>query len=459
MKNFLLPIFTIAAFTLHSCQTQTAQPEVIEPGSDFALLQEKVFTPSCAVSGCHDTQNAVGGLNLTAGKAYTSLVGIAPSNSNAKADGMLRVKAADPYKSFLYVKLDSANLHKSDGYGSVMPLGSRAISAGQLAFIKFWIAGGAKTTGNTADARLLEDSRSQNETIALPPPAQGIQLRTPIFGVSPLFEREINFAVQNTQDVYVTKFEMLQRDRSHHFAIYGYDTRKSPIVPRAGMMRDLYDATGKYLDKSTEEISDRFYVMGSQLKSETVEFPPGMAMRIPAKWLLDLNSHYVNGTRDTSRGEVVVNLHSTTPDKVRTIVKPLGIGYVNLSLPPKRETIVESIFRVPTTPSRATPSDDEAPTGTFPNQDTVHIIGLTSHTHRLGKKFVIQIVGGKRDGEVIYTATNWLNPPLINFREPIVLKRGEGLKSTVTFYNDTDKPVLWGYRSTEEMNFIFGYCY
>jgi hypothetical protein len=218
-KYIFLGMFAIAAF-ISSCQTPLAQQQPVEAGSDFALLQEKVLTPNCATSGCHDARNAVGGLNLSPDVAYQNLVGIAPTNPNAKADGMLRVKAADPYKSFLYAKLDSANLHASDGYGSPMPLGSRAISSGQLQFIKFWISGGAKSTGNAADARLLDDSRSQNEVLSLPQPIIGVQLRTPIFSITPLFEREISYAQQNTQDLLITKFEMLQRDRSHHFRHY-----------------------------------------------------------------------------------------------------------------------------------------------------------------------------------------------------------------------------------------------
>lgn len=445
--------FVIISLLTTSCNMDNGGGEPLTPaGSDFALLQEKVLTPNCATSGCHDTRNAVGGLDLSPSVAYKNLVGVSAANENAKADKLLRVKAGDPYKSFLFIKLDSANLHKSDGYGSPMPLGSRAITAGQMKFLTLWISGGASRTSTTLDASLLNDTRPQNETITLAPPVMGAQFRIPTFGIPPQFEREIFYAQKNTQDLLVTKFEMIQRDRSHHFILYAYNSTTAPQLPPVGVMRDLYDSKGNYNSQSFSQMSGRTFLIGSQLKTESIEFPEGMAMRIPGTWLLDLNSHYTNGTRDTTRGEVLLNLHSTTPDKVKTFVKPLELGFYNLSLLPKKETVVETTFLVGA--ARVQGRDR------FASQDTlINLIGVTSHTHRMGRKFEVQIVGGARNGETIYTCTNWLNPPLVNFKTPIVLRRGEGLKSIVTYFNDTDEPVSFGFRSTDEMNFIFGYYY
>ncbi|MBD1208561.1 MAG: hypothetical protein H9535_09030 [Ignavibacteria bacterium] len=445
--------FALGAWILASCNISGTN-DLPEAGSSFALLQEKVLTPNCATSGCHDSRNATGGLDLSPAVAYQNLVGVAPTNQNAKADKLLRVKAGDPYKSFLYNKLDSANIHASDGYGSPMPLGSRAVTAGQLDFIKFWISAGAPKNGTVADAKLLEDTRSQNETLTLPPPAQGVQMRLDPFSVPPQNEREIYFARQNTQELIMTKFEMVQRDRSHHFILYGYDpARSGATTPKPNIIRDLYLPDGQLIPARFPEMSGRTFLIASQLKAETIQFPEGMAMRIPANWLLDFNSHYTNGTRDTIRGEVVFNIHTTTADRVKTFIRPLQLGFFNLLLQPKRETVVETTFRVG---GGGSGSGQDS----FSSRDSVvNIIGLTSHTHRMGKKFVIQIVGGARNGEVVYTATNWLNPPLLNFTTPIVLRRGEGLKSVVTYYNDTNETVTFGFRSTDEMNFIFGYFY
>jgi Copper type II ascorbate-dependent monooxygenase, C-terminal domain len=426
--------------------------EVAEAGSSFALLQEQILTPTCAVSGCHDSRNAVGGLDMSPQVAYKNLVGVESSNPNAKADKLLRVKAGDPYRSFLYAKLDSANLHKTDGYGSPMPLGSRALAAGQLEFIRLWIAAGAPRNGSVVDSKLLADNRPQNEVLSLTPPALGAQFHLTTFGIAPQNEREIFYAERNPQDLYMTSFEMIQRDRSHHFILYAYDTKTASRVPPVGVVRDLYNTEGVYSTERFLEMQNRIFILGSQLKAETISFPEGMAMKLPANWLLDLNSHYTNGTKDTTRGEVVFNIHSTTPDKVKTFVKPLQLGFYNLLLEKRKETVVQTTFLVGAGGSNAQ-DRLSSPDG------VINIIGLTSHTHRLAKKYVIQIVGGKRDGEIVYTCNNWLNPPLVQFKEPIVLRRGEGLKSIVTYYNDNDNTVTFGFRSSDEMNFILGYYY
>ena len=84
---------------------------------------------------------------------------------------------------------------------------------------------------------------------------------------------------------------------------------------------------------------------------------------------------------------------------------------------------------------------------------------LTSHFHKLGEKFVIKIFGGSRNGEIIYTNTDWEHPATIAFTTPIVLNPGEGLTSEVTYYNTTSKSVAFGLTSEDEMNIIFGYYY
>jgi hypothetical protein len=447
-------IFLAFVATFSACGFLGENDAPPEAGSSFALLQEKILTPNCATSGCHDALNAVGGLDLSPSVAHRNLVGVPPTNANARADKLLRVKAGDPYNSFLYSKLDSANLHKSDGYGSPMPLGSRAITAGQLDFIKFWIAAGAPKNGVVADAALLDDNRSQNEVLSLPLPTSGVQLRVEPFSVPPQNEREIFVARRNTEDLILNKFEMIQRDRSHHFILYGHDPARAGLgLPPVNIVRDLYLPNGQIIPARFAEMSGRKFIIASQLKAETIQFPEGMAMRIPANWVLDFNSHYTNGTRDTIQGEVVMNLHTIPASSVKTFVRPLQLGVYNFSLPPKRETVVETTFLVGGGASGGGRDSFSA------RDSVVHIIGLTSHTHRLGKRFVIQIVGGARNGEIVYTATNWLNPPLLNFREPITLRRGEGLKSVVTYYNDNDQAVSFGFRSSDEMNFIFGYFY
>ena len=68
-------------------------------------------------------------------------------------------------------------------------------------------------------------------------------------------------------------------------------------------------------------------------------------------------------------------------------------------------------------------------------------------------------MGGSRNGEVVYTSTDWEHPDIITYKTPIDLQKGEGLISEITYNNTTGKAVSFGLTSEDEMGIIFGYYY
>ena len=108
----------------------------------FATLQEKIFTPSCALPSCHGGANQ-GALTLTAGSAYANLVGVAPSNMAAHDAGLLRVAPGDPTRSFLLDKLEGT---LSPDEGTPMPQTGSPLPPTRIDLIRRWIAAGAPET-------------------------------------------------------------------------------------------------------------------------------------------------------------------------------------------------------------------------------------------------------------------------------------------------------------------------
>jgi hypothetical protein len=434
-----------------SSDALTNEP-VLPAASSFGAMQNNLFATTCATSGCHDSRTKTAGMDLsTPDAAYQNLVNAVPTNANARLDGFVRVRPNKPDESLLLIKLDSSRLHRSDGYGSLMPLGSRGLASSQIEFVRQWILAGAPKNGLTIDTMMLVAPPS-NETLTLAPPAEGVQLRVAPYTISPKRDREIFIAQPNTQDLAMTKFEMTQRDRSHHFILYGYD----PSVPASqrptvGTTRDLYDTLGRFNPEAYRGMNSRQFLAGAQTKSATVEFPEGMALRLPRQMLLDFNSHYSNGLAQPITGEVVFNIHTVAPARVRQWIKSLSLGNYAINLPPRLETTIEQTFLVG--------QGVVLGSNSFERDTLVRVVGLTSHAHQLMTKFVIQIVGGSRNGEIVYSATNWQNPPIIFFREPIVLRRGEGLKSVCTWNNTTDQTVTFGYTTSDEMHLVYGYYY
>jgi hypothetical protein len=110
------------------------------PAVTLAEIQQTIFTPRCAVAGCHDAASATGNLVLADGSSYAQLVNVAPSVPLAAQAGQLRVDPGHPENSFLLVKLTGP---PPLGEGSPMPLTGDLLTTDQIQMIHDWILAGA----------------------------------------------------------------------------------------------------------------------------------------------------------------------------------------------------------------------------------------------------------------------------------------------------------------------------
>ena len=423
--------------------TDTPTPSEL---SSFDLIQQRILTPSCATSGCHlsdkDGTYVQHGLVLAAGVAYQNLVGVDPKNSSAKADGLKRVKAFASLESLLYHKITTlASHHAGKLYGNPMPLGGDALPDGQVEFVRRWIEAGAPQTGSVADAKLLDDKTVNAvvyEPLPAPAPGTGFQMAVPSFDIKPNFERELftRRLVGNTQDIYVNRYETKMRSGSHHFVAYDFQNKN--LLPGLNDVRDLRNADNSLNLLTAFSMSNHVYFAGSQAQYQDYVFPEGAALFVPAGTSLDLNSHFVNKTTTVMKGEAQINLYTVDKSKVTKVVNTLNLSNTNLAIPANGRVTLSKSF-------------------TFDKPRKV--LTLTSHMHKTGEKFIIKIKGGSRDGEVVYTSTDWEHPDIITFKTPIDLKKGEGLTSEITYYNTSGKAISFGLTSEDEMGIIFGYYY
>lgn len=432
--------------TLVSCTKTTPEAPAPVEVSSFDLIQQKILTPSCATSGCHlsdkDITYIQHGLVLAAGVAYQNLVGVDPKNSDAKTDGLKRVKAYASLESLLYHKLStSASHHAGRQYGNPMPLGGTALPDGQIEFVRRWIEAGAPKTGTVADASLLDDKTVTTvayEPLPVPATGAGYQLAVPLFDIQPNFERELftRKMVGNTQDIYVNRYETKMRSGSHHFVAYDFQNKSA--LPALNDLRDLRNPDNSLNLITAITMSNHVYLAGSQAQYQDYVFPEGAALLIPAGASFDLNSHFVNKTSTVMKGEAQINFYTVDKSTVQHVVQTLNLSNTNLNLPANSRVTMTKSF-------------------TFDKPRKV--LTLTSHMHKMGEKFVIKIKGGTRDGEVVYTSTDWEHPDIITFKTPIDLKKGEGLTSEITYNNTTGKTINFGLTSEDEMGIIFGYFY
>ncbi|HET9137097.1 MAG TPA: hypothetical protein VFO76_10700 [Candidatus Kapabacteria bacterium] len=444
LRIISLCVAFLGALAFSSCSKDTT----VEPTatSSWGKLQEKVINTSCV--SCHkqgDQYAVESGLVLTSDVAYKSLVGVLSHNDNAADEGLLRIKAGDAENSFFFMKLH--DLPTGKDYGNRMPLGNHMLSVGQIEFIRQWINAGAPKDGIVANDSLLDDNTPSPEAefVPLDPPVagEGFQLTTGIFKVAPNFEREI-FIYKKLPvlgDVFLSRMHFRMRPMSHHLVLAGFDETTTPdIMPKFDVVRDLRSADGTESFQIENQMLHHTFIGGSMVQEGDFNFPSGVGLRMKAGSGIDFNTHYVNYTQDTILGECYANLYTMKPSEVQHEAQSLFLYNFDLTLPPHQQTVVHHIF-------------------TNDSTTAWNVFMLTSHNHAMGTVFQIKIVGGARNGELVYESHDWDHPAITMYSTPIVINPGEGLESIVTYNNTTDEMINFGLTSKDEMDIIFGYYY
>lgn len=424
---------------LHAQQTST-----------WATIQENIFNRNCV--SCHVEGSSFArqsGLVLTANVAYDNLVGAPPHNSAAKADALIRVSKAGGFaglqQSFLWEKINAAEqnhfYNDHPNYGQIMPLGSPYLTNGELAFIKAWIEAGAPSGGVVANTNLLNDQTRYTppDFKVLNAPRQGVQFRLGPFDVWPaqVHDREFLYfePYQTTEDKFITRYEISMRPGSHHLILYHYPNGKVPPAARA--YRDLRNAAGNINFAVALELSSLFpfqFYVGTQVPYVNYYLPKDVALRLPAGYGFDINSHSVNRTGQTQKGEAYINLHTVDRSQVKYIADYDNLGNNDITLPPSRVTTISKTF-------------------TF--NETRHIIQMFSHAHERMTEFSVTREGGARDGELLYWTNDWAHPPTLELDPPLTINAGERLRISTIYNNTTNQTIRFGPLSTDEMQFLF----
>ncbi len=441
----LLPVLALA---LAACDGGAAR----EPEDTWTVVSRRILEPTCA-GACHaagTSMAAQSGLVLTPDVAYEQLVGVQPTNPAARAAGLLRVHGTpgvDLHDHFLWEKVNAPEsehlLDEHPGYGAPMPLGGEALTYGELAFLRSWLVAGAPRTGIVADEVLLADTARWRPGAFEPlqdlASADGWSIRLGPFPVAPRFEREFFHYLErpDADERLVNRMEITMRTGSHHFILYGFPAgTPASALPQPGAYRDLRLPNGSLDLGVMREMASHVFYGGTQWPRMDYRFPEGTALRLPPGMGFDLNSHYVNRGEAPATGEVHVNLHWAEPGAVRHVAEVLNLNNLDLTLPPNRETTISRAF-------------------TFTERR--HVFQLFSHAHKRMRRFDVFVVGGSRDGERIYRATDWEHPPILELDPPLVLEPGQGLRLEATYFNETNRTIRFGFSSEDEMMIVFGY--
>lgn len=127
----------LLALSVTACgtaKTPTEPVEPVDPTATFTRVQNEIFTPSCALSGCHGRPNPQLGMDLTAGSSYGQIVGVRSFESTR-----LRIAPGDPGSSYLVSKTAG----DATIVGSRMPLSGPTLSDTTQKLLTDWVRRGA----------------------------------------------------------------------------------------------------------------------------------------------------------------------------------------------------------------------------------------------------------------------------------------------------------------------------
>jgi len=124
------------------------------PADSFVAIQAAIFNgKGCSAGGCHSSGNPAGGMNLSSGRSYDSIVGVTASSGG----GLKRILPGDAAGSYLYRKVSAkTNPGSFTISGSPMPRVGTALSADQLAALAAWIDAGAPRSGRADELNRIE---------------------------------------------------------------------------------------------------------------------------------------------------------------------------------------------------------------------------------------------------------------------------------------------------------------
>ena len=280
---------------------------------------------------------------------------------------------------------------------------------------------------SSADSDNPSVDTSQPEIQPLEPPAEGQGFQMEMEMVAPPYSEvwicDV-MSMPNTELASVHRVEMQQTAGTHHLTLSTLG-----LAPGSPLEHGRYECKDLYGDSSLMENQIMFY--GNQSDAEhTMILPEGVAATLPPALDMIYEMHYVNVTDQPVTVYSTINAWTMPNEEVVDGIWGGSVRDEHINIPPN-STHTEW--------SRCVMNED------------VEILFVASHTHAKGIEFTVAPFDGETVGEVFYTNTDWHVPQIVQYEEPIVLKKGEGFEWSCTWNNKTDEKVHYGLDASDEM--------
>jgi hypothetical protein len=136
-------ILGIALFAVSCAGDGVLDAPAAPPSSNaptLTSLQASIFTPRCAVPGCHAPPAPEQGMDLSAGHPYVNTVGAGGGVDATELSGFKRIAPGNSADSYVVMKI-SADPRIA---GEPMPADGTTLTNDEIDSIRAWIDAGAK---------------------------------------------------------------------------------------------------------------------------------------------------------------------------------------------------------------------------------------------------------------------------------------------------------------------------
>ena len=296
--------------------------------------------------------------------------------------------------------------------------------------------------------------------LAIAPPAAAgrtVRLKVPRFVVPPHTDREVcTFVRVPMKKAFDLGGSVIVNHggqgsfTTHHFLMWVYEGTDISRFPPKGRLVD----SKACLDFGPADTNRRTLIGGAQQPRLETRLPDGLAYQIKPTLSggqsvagIILNSHWINGEDTPQKAAVKITLMAAPKHSVRQFLLPLFDVVANgfLKVPPMEQKSVGSDWQ-----PGGFNFGGSLGGGAFPNGPAC-VVALTSHMHKRGTLFTIEFLNGNTavecadKGMMCLTATDYTDPPQVQFTPPLLVKVGQGLRYTCTHDNGVnDRPIKMG---------------
>ena len=407
-----------------------------------------LMTSKCGSTYCHGDPGTSSGFYLRpiADSLRADLVWQLPANTAAAAKGQPLVLPGDPYRSFLFRKINDGldkNTHLDTDEGLTMPVAG-SLTNEEKELIRQWIIEGAppSSKGMVVDTSLIRryydhpGNRSVETPPAAPAPGEGFQIHMGPFFVEESGEEEYysKYYLMNPDSFEVTRLQNEMGIYSHHFIIYE--------ITDPGVAASIDDGLRDDPEHSAIDIVEAIQY------SADIELPERTALFWAGDGILDLNSHYINYNPDSVlAADVYVNVYT----------QPIGMAVHEM----KSALLYNPFIYIP-----ADGLYHSADLASFDaSVGEVFIWAITSHTHKYGTDYDVYIRNTDGSaGDHIFEAScaggipgcptqiyDYRHPPTRYWDDFLPVDYTTGLLSRASYLNYGSVDVSWGSTSEDEM--------